>query len=374
LPSGLTDQRANAGAVFDRIASLYDRARPGYPVEAVRDLDAVVGIAGSGRILEIGCGTGQLTRDLAPTGVAIDCLEPGPSLAATARANLAGYPNVTVTITGFEDFDASAGSYDVVVSATAFHWIDPCISYAKASSLLRPGGHLALLTNAHSSGGTHTDPGIAKPIRALHRRLAPEVGDWTFADTASIQRHAAAGGDIAAVWARMERKLSEPPAVSDLFEPPTVRTYPWVATYDTESYLAMLATQSSYALIESARRDELLQRIGQLIDALLGGVITKEYVTILAVAETTAAAEPDLRFRADLYRGTAARVDVQRPTASPPPSATTPAPPPTGTSARRSCCGAARGPVAEASPRPARTRTVPVTPWVDQPEPSKGPI
>ena len=201
----------------------------------------------------------------------------------------------------------------MVVSATAFHWIDPSVSYAKAWRLLRPGGHLALLTNAHSSGGTHTDPGIAEAIRTLHGRLAPEVEDWTFADTASIQRHAAAGGDIAAVWARIERKLSEPPAVSDLFEPPTVRTYPWLATYDTRSYLAMLASQSSYALIEPARRDELLRRIGQLIDALLGGVITKEYVTILAVAQTTAAAEPDLRFRADLYRGTAAFYDRYRP-------------------------------------------------------------
>jgi SAM-dependent methyltransferase len=150
LPIGLTDPRATAGAVFDRVASLYDRARPGYPVEAVRDLDGLVGIAGSGRILGIGCGTGQLTRDLAPTGAAIDCLEPGPSLAATARANLVGYPNVTVTVTGFEDFDASAGSYDVVVSATAFHWIDPCVSYAKASSLLRPGGHLVVVAKPAS--------------------------------------------------------------------------------------------------------------------------------------------------------------------------------------------------------------------------------
>ena len=168
------------------------------------------------------------------------------------------------------------------------------------------------LTNAHSSGGTHTDPGIAEAIRALHGRLAPEVEDWTFADTASIQRHAAAGGDIAAVWARIERKLSEPPAISDLFEPPTVRTYPWLATYDTRSYLAMLASQSSYALIEPARRDELLRHIGQLIDALLGGVITKEYVTILAVAQTTASAEPDLRFHATVS-GTAAFYDRYRP-------------------------------------------------------------
>ena len=99
-----------------------------------------------------------------------------------------------------------------------------------------------------------------------------------------LERKATPEGGIGALWARVERKLTDPPDVSQLFERPTVKTYPWLATYDTSSYLDMLASQSSYALIETRRRNELLAGIGQLIDERLAGVVTKQYVTILAIA------------------------------------------------------------------------------------------
>jgi SAM-dependent methyltransferase len=280
----LAEPRSSAAGIFDRIAGLYDQARPGYPPEAVADLVQLCGIDSSSRILEIGCGTGQLTRDLAGSGARVVCVEAGSSLAESARANLSRWPNVEVVTTRFEDFDSPTSSFDIVVSATAFHWIDPEVSYAKAATLLDQSGWLALLTNAHSRGGTHTDERIAEPIRHLHRRLAPEVGEWDFPTAEDIRRGAHAGEDIASVWARVERKLSDPPAVDQLFGPPTVKTYPWVVTDDSSAYLAMLASQSSYALLDPVRRDELLTGIGALIDEKLEGTVSKEYVTILAVA------------------------------------------------------------------------------------------
>ncbi len=287
LPAGLLEPRSTAGAVFDSIAALYDRARPSYPSRAVGHLLDVCGVDGSSRILEIGCGTGQLTRHLAPSGAAIRCVEPGPALADIARANLACFPNVEITTTTFEDLDVSPRSYDAVVSATAFHWIDPSISFAKVAALLEPGGFLALMTNAHAHEGSHTDERIAQPVRDLHRRLAPEVGDWTFSTAEEIQRNAKAGGDIAAVWSRVDRKFSDSPEVSSMFGSPVVKTYPWLVTYDKDSYLEMLATQSSYALMKPAQREELLCGIGRLINEVLGGVVTKQYVAVLAVAQRT---------------------------------------------------------------------------------------
>ncbi|MGO9853875.1 MAG: class I SAM-dependent methyltransferase [Acidimicrobiales bacterium] len=289
LPAGLSDPRSTARAVFDGIAALYDRARPSYPTRAVSELLDVCGVDGSSRILEIGCGTGQLTRHLAPTGAAIRCVEPGSALADIARANLAGFPNVDIATTTFEELEVSPRSYDVVVSATAFHWIDPSISFAKAADVLEPGGFLALMTNAHASGGSHTDERIAQPVRDLHRRIAPEVGDWTFATAEEIRRNAEAGGDIAAVWSRVDRRFSESPEVSSSFGSPMVKTYPWIVTYDRDPYLEMLATQSSYALMEPAQREELLSGIGGLIDEVLGGMVTKQYVAVLAVAQKTTA-------------------------------------------------------------------------------------
>jgi SAM-dependent methyltransferase len=283
LPRGLVDPRQEARTVFDSVAELYDLARPGYPQEAWADLAERSDIGPDARVLEIGCGTGQATRDLARTGCTIHSLEPGPALAALARRNLAGAANVRVTTVAFEAAELEPETYDLILSATAFHWIDPGVSFARAARLLRVGGSLALLTNLHGSAGTHTQTPFADAIRDLHRRLAPERS-WTFPSRDEIRRRAEAGGDVAAVWSRVERKLAEPPSVSHLFDPPVVSTYPWIATYDRPRFLAMLASQSAYAQMDAGRREQFLGGIGSLVDQHLGGTVTKEYVTVLATA------------------------------------------------------------------------------------------
>lgn len=210
LPGGLTDPSGTARAVFDTIAESYDAARPGYPSGALDDLRRRCGLDAHSQVLEIGCGTGQATRDLAPVGAAIHCLEPGRALADLSRRNLASAGNVRVSTTAFEDLNEEPRSYDVIISATAFHWIDPALSFAKAARLLRSGGSLALLTNTHASGGNHTEEGFARGVRRLHRQLAPEIGSWTYPTVAELCERAQAGGDIAAVWSRIERKLAAP--------------------------------------------------------------------------------------------------------------------------------------------------------------------
>ncbi|MGH9054660.1 MAG: class I SAM-dependent methyltransferase [Acidimicrobiales bacterium] len=143
LPADLAGEGRKAGRVFDTLASEYDASRPGYPAEAIADVAAVCRLGRGTRVLEIGCGTGQATRSFAETGCTIRCLEPGANLAVLARRNLQSLANVDVVVEPFESADEPVGAYDAIVSATAFHWIDPQVSYAKAAVLLRPGGHLA---------------------------------------------------------------------------------------------------------------------------------------------------------------------------------------------------------------------------------------
>jgi ubiquinone/menaquinone biosynthesis C-methylase UbiE len=277
----LEDPRT-AGRVFDSIATVYDKVRPGYPSAALEDLRTRCGIGPGRRVLEVGCGTGQLTRSLAVTGATVRSLEPGPSLLALARENLGPTANVEFALSTFEDADEVAESYDLVVSATAFHWVDPHVGYPKAARVLKPGGWLGLLSNMHVVGGT--DDQIADAVQELQGHHAPEIGRWTFPSVDELEARAREGGDIAATWCRVERKVAEPPEVSRLFGPPTVTTYPWTATYDRDGYVAMLSTQSTYVMMESARRDALLSDIGIAIDATLGGTITKQYLTVMAIS------------------------------------------------------------------------------------------
>ena len=282
LPAGLESPRDRARATFDRVAATYDAVRPRYPSEVMGRLRSQCDLGPGRRVLEIGCGTGQATRDIASCGCLVRCLEPGPELARIARRNLASCPNVEVVVCSFEDVDEEEGIYDAVVSATAFHWIDPSIAFPKAAHLLRPPGTLALVTNVHVGGGTQDQ--LSGAIQALHRRLAPEIGTWTFPSVDELRDRATRRGDVAAVWSRVERTFGEPPPVDHLFEPPTVSVLAWVATYDADTYPAMLSTQSTYAFLAPEQRNELLRRIGRLVEDRLGGTVTKQYAAVLATA------------------------------------------------------------------------------------------
>ena len=106
---------------FDKIAQLYDKARPSYPDALFDDILAYSNLPDTSRILEVGCGTGQATLPLARRGYTIDCIELGPQLAALASDKLKDFPQVNVTCANFETISLPSSSYDLLLSATAFH-------------------------------------------------------------------------------------------------------------------------------------------------------------------------------------------------------------------------------------------------------------
>ena len=268
-------QRENTRLVFDRVAALYDTSRPGYPDQLWSRLRAGPLRPGVS-VLEVGCGTGQATVPLVSHAGQVTCVEVGPALAARARRNLAGFPNVTVTVGAFEDVHLPAGAFDVVFSATAWHWIDPAVGYNRAATLLAAGGSLVLATNAHVAGGTQAE--IAGDVAALQAQLCPEIGPWQFPTAADVTRKTLGGGTIAEVWARIDRSFETPPPVQALFEQPSVSTFEWTATYPGRGYADMLATHSSYISLGDERRRRLVDGVAALVDERLGGQVTKNYL------------------------------------------------------------------------------------------------
>jgi SAM-dependent methyltransferase len=272
--------RLDARARFDQVAALYDRARPAYPRALFADLAVLA--PHHDRILEIGCGTGQATRELANMADVVRCVELGAELARIARTNLAAHENVVVDVGAFEDIDAPAQTFDLIFSATAFHWIEPSVGYPLAARLLRSGGALALATHAHVSGGTERD--IADEIGESHRRHCPDIGAWRLPDAPAVVAAAHAGGDISALWGRVERSFHGPTPVGHLFHMPTVRTYDWVQPYTSDDYVAFLETLAPYAALEPDTKARLFADLAGIVDGKLNGTILKRFVTILAVA------------------------------------------------------------------------------------------
>jgi ubiquinone/menaquinone biosynthesis C-methylase UbiE len=130
--------------LFDDIAGQYEASRPGYPAHVVEFVTATAGLGPGAAVLEVGCGTGQLTERLARPGLRLTAIDIGSSMIAAARRRLAG-AEVSFQVTSFENLNAADASFDLLISSAAFHWIDPEIAFTKSARLLRPGGWLALL-------------------------------------------------------------------------------------------------------------------------------------------------------------------------------------------------------------------------------------
>lgn len=134
------DAKARHAGSFGAAADSYERGRPSYPAEALDWLlppDVV-------RVLDLGAGTGKLTRDLAARGLDVVAVEPSDGM----RAQLSrGLPGVTVLAGTAEGIPLDSASVDAVLVAQAWHWVDPSRAVPEAARVLRPGGRLGLLWN-----------------------------------------------------------------------------------------------------------------------------------------------------------------------------------------------------------------------------------
>ena len=156
---------------FDAIVHDYDELRPHYPQALIEDAIALSGLPPGGHILEIGCGPGTATLPFARRGYEMLCLELGPNLAAHAAAKCSAYPRVRVQTTSFEDWPLQPRAFDLVLSASAFHWIPAEIGYAKSAAALREGGSLALAWNRHEAADTP----FFRAVRAYWQEMEPRV-------------------------------------------------------------------------------------------------------------------------------------------------------------------------------------------------------
>ena len=124
--------------LFDGIADRYEASRPGYPAHVIEFVAATAGLNAGAAVLEIGCGTGQLTERLSGLRIRLTAIDIGPALVAAARRRAGDAASFEVT--SFEELTAADASFDLVNSSAAFHWIDPEVGFSKAARVLRTAG------------------------------------------------------------------------------------------------------------------------------------------------------------------------------------------------------------------------------------------
>ena len=128
---------------FEAVASDYAVSRPGYPEALFADLEKMAGLDGRASVLEVGCGSGQATAGLATRASSVVAIDPGYRLLEEAKTRTLS-ANVTFVLSTFEDYDGDPGSFDLIASAQAWHWLDQQMAFGKAAALLRGDGSLAV--------------------------------------------------------------------------------------------------------------------------------------------------------------------------------------------------------------------------------------
>lgn len=253
--------------VFGEVAQLYDDARPSYPDALV---DAVLGFADAQRptTLEIGAGTGKATALFAARGLEIHALEPNDAMAQIAERNTAAFPAVAVEPAGFEDWDPAGRRFDLVISAQAWHWVDPDQRCSLARRVLVTGGSIALFWN--------------RPVWD-HCPLRPALDDVYegVADTLEEEGLCFPSPKAPQIIEGVGEELES----SGLFGPVQQHRFSWSETYSTERYLKLLRTLSDHRMLPPHQRAALLTNVGKVIDEA-GGAITIDHETHLHLSQT----------------------------------------------------------------------------------------
>lgn len=240
-----------AAAGFGRSAASYERARPGYPPDAVRWLADRTGLGPAATVVDVGAGTGKLTRLLAATGAHVIAVEP---LAEMLRHFPPDVPAELVGGTA-EAIPLADGSADLVTVAEAFHWFRGDEALAEIHRVLRPAGLLVLVWNRLDL----REPFAAAFDAVLERnRGHPPVRDTS-------------------AW-------RDPLERTTLFAPAELRRFENEHELTVEALVDRAASESSIAILPEPQRSDVLTQVDALGRSQDGPLVLR-YTTEVSVYE-----------------------------------------------------------------------------------------
>jgi SAM-dependent methyltransferase len=240
---------------FGTDAERYDRARPRYPDALVARI--VAGSPGP-EVLDVGTGTGIAARQFQAAGCTVLGVEPDARMADFARAS--GLP---VEVATFEAWDPADRTFDAVIAAQSWHWIDPVAGAVKAAQVLRPHGRLAIFGHVFEPPAE-----VAEPFAAAYRRAVPDSPFNSRPPRSPVDTYQA-------LYAGLAGKISETAG----FTEPEQWRFDWEQPYPRDQWLALLPTTGGLTQLPPDKTAEILEAVGTAIDGL-GGRFTMRYVTL----------------------------------------------------------------------------------------------
>ena len=212
-------------------ARAYERARPEWPAQAARWFVP----DGARLVVELGAGTGKLTRAVAALGVQVVAVEPDPRMLAVLRG--LGLDGVEGSA---EAIPFGAGAADAVVAGSSLHWFELASALRESHRVLRPGGRIGF-------GWNHRDD--RHPVIA-------RMSETVYAAQARLRTPRWRSRDWAADLMR-----------SGLFLDVEQELFEHVLELPREALDDHLLSYSGVAALEDSERRRVLAEVGELLDA-----------------------------------------------------------------------------------------------------------
>ena len=255
---------ADKSSWYGDVVDAYDRTRPRYPAQLLDKVREIAGFQPNQKVLEIGCGPGIATVELAKLGLEIVAIEPNLTACQLARQKCANYSRVKFVNSTFEEWESGEDKFDVVVATTSFHWVTPEIRTIKTASILKEDGYLVLLWNTPPQPNAEA----IKELAPVYRVHAPEL-----AQQESLQNHeqiiAKFGAEV--IDSGYYRDLIYDRAICEV-------------NYTVDEYLTLLTTLSPYIRLEASQRDTLLIELKEVLRSKYGDRLQLSYLSMFQIA------------------------------------------------------------------------------------------
>lgn len=243
----------NLKNTFSNVINDYDYARPKYPTELYKKIIEFANLKEKHYILEVGAGTGQATDLFASSPYNLDLLEVSKIQVDFLKEKYRTNKNIAVIHSYFEEYKTKK-EYELIYSATAFHWVNSEVGYPKAWSMLKNGGSLAVFW--HMSSVTYHSEGIFRLLNKIQKKYMPD---------------SSLGFDEGGIDNIKQNRIKQIQS-GGYFKKPCYYEYNWIDTYDAVRYVKLINSYSSTQLLEEHERDNYLNEIRETI-LEQGGII-----------------------------------------------------------------------------------------------------
>lgn len=242
---------------FDTVASTYEKLRPGYVEELYQVLFDYISINENSNVVEVGSGGGQATAPMLVTGCRLTAVEYGEQFSELLKEKFKEYQNFSVITGKFEDTEFDENVFDLVFSASAFHWVPEKIGYEKVFSMLKSGGVFARFANhPYRDKG---NPALSEEIdniydeyyNKFHNRKREVLTEYT------------------------EEQAKNRAMIADKYGFTDIRyaLFYRERVFSAKEYVELLGTYSDHIAIEESIRTKFFSRIEEAINKH-GGTIT----------------------------------------------------------------------------------------------------